>query len=52
MTSWLKKIDTSRLKQIFIVHGEPEAQEFFRNHLAGNGFPDAHIVRYGERWTV
>ena len=33
MTDWLKTIDTSRLKNIFLVHGEKEAQEFFTDYL-------------------
>jgi len=37
-TKWLKTIDTSRLKKIFMVHGEHKAQEFFKNYLAENGF--------------
>lgn len=51
-TNWLKKIDTSRLKKIFIVHGEKKAQEFFVNHLNTCGFPDVQIVKYGETYEV
>lgn len=38
MVDWLKKIDTSKLKKIFLVHGEKEPQEFFINYLKKNGF--------------
>ncbi len=52
MTKWLKTIDTSRLKKIFMVHGEKDAQEFFRDHLVKNGFPNVEIVKYGENYSV
>ena len=49
---WLKLIDTSRLKRIFMVHGEPKAQRIFKTFLADNGFPDVDIVKYGATYTV
>ncbi len=52
MTEWLKAIDTSRLKKIFLVHGEREAQEFFQNHLHENGFPNVEIVRPETTYTL
>ncbi len=52
MTDWLKSIDTSRLKQIFLVHGENEAQEFFAGHLNKNGFKNVKIVKYGESYDL
>lgn len=52
MTKWLKTIDTSRLKKIFLVHGEPDAQAFFKKHLNENGFESVQIVRYGETYDV
>lgn len=51
MTSWLKSIDTSRLKKIFLVHGEKEPQAFFKEHLMQNGFPNVEIVKDKERYT-
>ncbi len=44
MIEWLKEIDTSRLKKIFLVHGEKDQQEGFKQHLAEAGFPDVEIV--------
>ena len=44
---WLKAMDTSRLKKIFIVHGEPKEQLAFKQHLANAGFPNSEIVKYG-----
>ena len=49
---WLNSIDTSRLKKIFLVHGEPEAQATFVQFLADNGFPQTEIVRYGESYEL
>ena len=51
-TKWLKAIDTSRLKKIFMVHGEKESQEFFRDYLQSHGFPDVQIVKYGETYEI
>ena len=49
---WLKAIDTSRLKKIFLVHGEPDAQEFLQNYLKENGFPNIEIVKYGANYDL
>jgi metallo-beta-lactamase family protein len=51
-TEWLDAIDTSRLKKIFLVHGEPGAQRAFRDYLAGKGYPNTEIVRYGESYGL
>jgi metallo-beta-lactamase family protein len=50
--NWLKSLDTSRLKQIFLVHGEPKAQTAFKQHLADAGFGDVTIVKYGENYDL
>ena len=44
MIEWLKEIDTSRLKKIFLIHGEVDQQEGFKEHLAEAGFPNVEIV--------
>ncbi|GHU47051.1 MBL fold hydrolase [Spirochaetia bacterium] len=51
-TEWLKSIDTSRLKKIFLVHGEKKAQAAFTRYLQEAGFPPIQIVRYGETYTL
>ena len=38
MTEWLKSIDTSKLKKIFLVHGEADAQAFLQEHLRKQGY--------------
>ena len=52
MTDWLKTIDTSRLENIFLVHGEKEAQEFFTDYLHQNGFPNVTTVKYDETYDL
>jgi metallo-beta-lactamase family protein len=49
---WLNSIDTSRLKKIFLVHGEKDAQDTFVKFLADNGFPQTEIVKYGESYEL
>ena len=52
MTDWLKTIDTSRLKNIFMVHGEKDAQEFFTNYLNVHGFPNVSVIKYDETYEL
>ena len=52
MTNWLKEIDTSRLKNIFLVHGETEAQTFFTEHLKKSGFPNVSVTKYDETYEL
>lgn len=52
MTQWLNNIDTSRLKKIFLVHGEKDAQDFFKDHLNKNGYNNVEIVKYGETYNL
>ena len=52
ITEWLKNIDTSRLKKIFLVHGEHESQIFFKDYLKKNGFPNVEIVKYGATYNL
>ena len=49
---WLREIDTSRLKNIFLVRGEPKAQAAFRDHLTNSGFPNSEIVKYGKTYSL
>ena len=50
--SWLKSVDTSRLKKIFLVHGEPKGQAAFKRHLVDAGYPDVEIVKYGNTYEM
>ncbi len=52
MTDWLDSIDTSRLKKIFMVHGEPKAQAKFKTFLSDRGYANVDIVKYGKTYEV
>jgi metallo-beta-lactamase family protein len=52
MGDWLDAVDTSRLKRIFLVHGEGRAQTSFKEYLAGKGFKNVDIVKYGETYEA
>lgn len=49
---WLKSLETSHLKNIFLVHGEPAAQRFFTNYLNDNNFKNVQIIKYGEVYEL
>jgi metallo-beta-lactamase family protein len=51
MLEWLSKIDTSKLKKIFLVHGDHDAQEFFANKLNCAGF-QVEIVKKGTKYKL
>jgi metallo-beta-lactamase family protein len=42
---YITSLDTSRLKKVFLVHGEDAAQEHLRKHLMGLGISGVEIVR-------
>jgi metallo-beta-lactamase family protein len=50
--TWLSKVDTSRLKKIFLVHGEPDAQAFLKNELVNAGYPNVEIIQYGKSYEL
>ena len=52
MTQWLDSIDTSRLKNIFMAHGEKESQEFFTQYLHEHGYPNVTVVKYDEVYEL
>lgn len=52
MIEWLGEIDTSRLKKIFLIHGEKEQQEAFKEHLAQAGFSNVEIVEEEKEYTL
>jgi metallo-beta-lactamase family protein len=45
-------MDTSRLKTIFLVHGEQKGQAAFKHHLVEAGFPNVEIVKYGNTYEM
>jgi|WetSurMetagenome_2_1015567.scaffolds.fasta_scaffold05373_3 metallo-beta-lactamase family protein len=52
LTAWLDSIDKSRLKRIFMVHGEKDSQTFFHHYLAQHGYDNVTIVKYGETYKI
>ena len=51
MLEWLKSIDTSKLKKIFLVHGEKEPMISFKDFLKKNGF-ETEIIKFGEKYNL
>jgi metallo-beta-lactamase family protein len=51
-TEWLGSLDTSHLKRLLLVHGEPKAQAAFKKHLIEQGYPDTEIVQYGKTYSL
>ena len=51
MLEWLKSIDTSKLKKIFLVHGEKEPMISFKDFLKKNGF-ETEIIKLGEKYNL
>jgi len=49
---WLNNLDTSRLKRIFLVHGEKKAQAHLQKYLKENNFPDVEIVKKGINYEL
>jgi metallo-beta-lactamase family protein len=52
MLDWLKAVDTSRLKGIFLVHGEKKSQAFLKKYLEENGFPNVQVISYGKTYEM
>lgn len=52
LTAHVRAMDLERLRTVFLVHGEPEAQEALRLRLLDAGVRDVRIVRYGERYQL
>jgi metallo-beta-lactamase family protein len=51
-TEWLDSLDTSRLKKIFMVHGEKDAQRAFKQYLADRGYKNVEVVKYGATYGL
>jgi len=48
---YLDKLDRKKLKRVFLVHGEPEAQSHLKSMLEEKDYA-ATIVRYGETYDL
>jgi metallo-beta-lactamase family protein len=49
-TEWLDSLDTSHLKKLLLVHGEPKAQAHFKKYLEEKGYGNTEIVQYGKTY--
>ena len=49
---WLDEGDDSRLKGIFLVHGEPDSQNALKKYLLNDGWPSVEIVRHDQIYTL
>ncbi len=52
LMQYLSCQDTSKVKRLFLVHGEKEAQLTFKKHLHGMGFSDIVIPMMHESFTL
>ncbi len=46
---YVKSLDASRLRCVFLVHGEPSAQAALQKHLLGLGVPRVEILKAREK---
>lgn len=51
MLDWLDKVDTSKLKKIFLVHGNTESLQALKGHLEEHHYK-AEIVEEGTNYTL
>jgi metallo-beta-lactamase family protein len=51
MIEFLGCQDKSKVKQLFIVHGEYEAQKKYKNHLENKGYKNIKIPGIGEEFN-
>lgn len=52
MGDYLSCQDKEKLKKVFLVHGDPEAQLFYKNYLDGLGFNNISIPAHGEEVEI
>jgi metallo-beta-lactamase family protein len=52
MMRYLRCQDVTSVKRVFLVHGEPDSQLSFKNHLHGMGFSDIVIPMQGESFPL
>ncbi len=50
--AWLDSLDTSKLKGIFLVHGEPDAQEHLIKYLGEKDYKPVDVIRYGKEYVL
>lgn len=49
---YVSKLDLKKLKTVFLVHGESDAQEHLKKELKSIGVKKVSIVKYGEKYDL
>jgi metallo-beta-lactamase family protein len=49
---WMSLLDLSRLKKVFLVHGEPAGLTHMQGFLREKGVKEVQIVKYGEGYDL
>jgi Predicted exonuclease of the beta-lactamase fold involved in RNA processing len=49
---WLDSFDTSRLKGIFLVHGEPDSQAHLKSYLEKKDYQNIQIIKYDSTYSL
>lgn len=52
LLEYLRSMDLSALKKIFLVHGDPDALKTFKAFLKENGFPKVEIVEKNKKYVL
>jgi metallo-beta-lactamase family protein len=52
MIDFLSCQDPEKIKKVFLVHGEPEAQEFFRKEMQKAGYRKVEIPEQGQTYDL
>jgi metallo-beta-lactamase family protein len=52
MLGYLNCQDKERIRKVFVVHGEPVAQEFYKNELLNAGFKKVEIPVKGQEFNL
>ena len=49
---WMSGLDLSKLKKVFLVHGESSGLAHMAEFLKERGIPEVQIVKYGEKYEL
>ncbi|MCP5514011.1 MAG: MBL fold metallo-hydrolase [Spirochaetales bacterium] len=49
---YVSRLDLKKLKKVFLVHGEPDAQDNLKKELEKAGIKSVEIVKYGENYKI
>ena len=52
LKAYVTKLDLNKLKKVFLVHGESDAQDNLKKELEGAGVKSVEIVKYGENYNI